>query len=443
MNIPELKLNSPGIRMLNSATDSAAITENTTVRFDAKYSSGFPASTNILIIAGEPSGDMHSAKLVRELKLAQPNLMISAMGGEELAAAGANIIVDAKDLAVVGFVEVIKVVRQLKNAFTRLKKLILEQHPKIVILVDYPGFNFRMAKFAKQHGCHVIYYISPQVWAWHQSRVHKIKRWVDVMAVIFPFEVEFFQRFNICAKFVGHPLAAAPLCPFTPAEAKQELQLHPKHQVIGLVPGSRLSEVRAILPPLLAAAAELYQQNSQLQFVLPKASNIDADWLNQQLAKYPVPITVTTHNRYTTMQACDIAIAASGTVTLELALLEKPMIIAYKGNALSFWLAKRLVKLKHIGLPNIVAKHEIVPELLQSALSPANIVAQVNLLLSDPSYYSTQKQHLAAIHQQLKSPITEICLTALILEILGPLAARTQRSSQEGSPQFTIENTII
>jgi lipid-A-disaccharide synthase len=373
---------------------------------------------DILLIAGEPSGDMHAAKLVRELQSARPGLTISAMGGEELAATGTQIIVDNKELAVVGFIEVIKVWSKIRHAFKILKKTIREQRPKIVILVDYPGFNLRMAQFAKQQGCQVVYYIGPQVWAWHQSRVHKIKRCVDLMAVIFPFEVDFFQQFNIPTHFVGHPLATEPLCPFTPEQAKKRLNLQTQHPVIGLLPGSRNSEVRVILPALLAAATLLYRQNPELQFILPKASNIDAQWLKEQLALYPIPIKVTTGQRYTTMQACDIAVAASGTVTLELALLEKPMIITYKSNPITFWLGKKLVKLKSLGLPNIIAANNIVPELLQSELTAENITHHVNNLLANPSQYATQKNNLAKIHNLLRSDATKVSLSKLLLENL-------------------------
>ena len=377
-----------------------------------------PSLLDILIITGEPSGDMHAAKLIRQLKAAQPQLTVSAMGGEQLAAAGATTIVDHKGMAVMGFIEAIKIWRLIKKALKQLKNTIRQQRPKVVILVDYSGFNLPMAKFAKEHGAHVLYYIAPQVWAWRQNRVHKIKRWVDTLAVIFPFEVEFYRGFNIEAHFVGHPLAAQPLCTLTTAQAKLQLNLTPAQRVIALLPGSRRAEVRAILPTLLAAATQLYAEHPELQFVLPKANAIDDAWVNEQLAMVTVPIKVTTQNRYTTMQACDIAIAASGTVTLELALLEKPMIIVYKGNPLAFWLAKKWVKLDHAGLPNIIAKREIVPELLQSDMSPENIVSHVQQLLTDKTVYATQKNNLAKIHQQLQSDSTTVSLEEQVLKIL-------------------------
>ncbi len=383
-------------------------------------------TTDLLIIAGEPSGDMHAAKVVNKLKLLQPNLVISAMGGEQLAAAGAKLIVDAKNLALVGLIEVIKEWRQIHHAFKVLKKMIRAEKPKVVVLVDYPGFNLRMAKFAKQQGCHVVYYISPQLWAWHQSRVHKIKRWVDVMAVIFPFEVDFFKRFNVTAQFVGHPLATEPLCSLSTVEAKTKLNLKLNQPVVGLIPGSRCSEAHAILPPLLAAAAQLYAKDPTLQFVLPKANNIDTEWLNEQLSQYAVPVKVTTEDRYVSMQACDIAVAASGTVTLELALLKVPMIVAYKTNAFTFWLAKRVVKLKQVGLPNIIAKQGIVPELLQNDLTADKVAAEVSKLLSNSMCYDLQKKRLSEIHQALKSDSTETSLTQLLLSALDSSAQSLQ-----------------
>lgn len=416
MNAQERKPTSLGFRMLNQLTDTASNLPDTTT--SAEQHCQTTKNMDLLIIAGEPSGDMHAAKWVKELKSLQPNLAISAMGGDQLAAAGATLILNAKDLALVGFIEVIKEWRKIHAAFKTVKKIIREQRPKVVVLVDYPGFNLRMAKFAKQHGCHVIYYIAPQVWAWHKNRVHKIKRWVDVMAVIFPFEVDFFKRYHVSAQFVGHPLAAEPLCSLTTEEAKRQLNLNLEHPVIGLIPGSRRTEVQTILPPLLAAATKLHAQNPALQFVLPKASNIDTQWLNDQLAQCSAPITVTAEHRYITLQACDITLAASGTVTLELALLEIPMIIAYKTNPLTFWLGKQLVNLKHLGLPNIIAQQTIVPELLQENLTAENIVTEVNQLLSDPTRYALAKTNLAKIHQALQSDATKKSLTQLLLQTL-------------------------
>ncbi len=376
-------------------------------------------STDLLIIAGEPSGDMHATKLVQELRQSQPTLQITAMGGEQLAAAGANIIVDCKELAVVGAVEILKVWRQIRNAFQKIKSHILEDKPKTVILVDYPGFNIRMAKFAKQHDCRVIYYISPQVWAWNQRRVHKLKKWVDVMAVIFPFEVTFFKQFNIAAKFVGHPLAEKPLCPFSTEEAKQTLNLSLNNPVIALIPGSRNSEVLTLIPALLDAAKQLHSTHPSLQFVLPKANSIDSNWLNEQLATCPVPIKVTTEDRYTTMQAADIAIAASGTVTLELALLEKPMIIIYKTNPITFWLGKKVIKLKFLGLPNIIAEKSIVPELLQSEMTAENIAKHTQELLSNSALYTAQKNALSQIHYHLKDEESKTSLSNLIIKTIN------------------------
>ena len=377
-----------------------------------------PSLLDVLIITGEPSGDIHAAKLIRELKAAQPDLKVGAMGGEQLASSGATIIVDHRGMAVIGFVEAIKIWRLIKKAMRQLKSTIREQHPKVVILVDYSGFNLHMAKFAKEQGSHVLYYIAPQVWAWRQGRVQKIKRWVDTLAVIFPFEVEFYQGFKMKAHFVGHPLAAQPLCSLSTAQAKLKLDLTPAHPVIALLPGSRRAEVRAILPTLLAAAVQLYAKQPELQFVLPKASFIDDAWINEQLAMIAVPIKVTTIDRYTTMQAADIAIAASGTVTLELALLEKPMIIVYKGNPLAFWLAKKLVKIDHAGLPNIIAKREIVPELMQSEMTMENIVSHVQQLFNDKTVYAAQKNNLANIHQQLQSDSRAVSLSEQVLNIL-------------------------
>ncbi len=377
-----------------------------------------PNHCDILIVAGEPSGDMHGARLVRELKIRHPELTISAMGGEQLTDAGATLIVDAKELSVVGFIEVLKVLGKLRKAFKLMQNFIHQNKPKLVILIDYPGFNIRLAKVAKQSGCKVLYYISPQVWAWHQSRVKKLKAWVDLMAVIFPFEVTFFQQFQMPAKFVGHPLALESLSSLTTEEAKQKLGIDSDKIVIGLLPGSRNGEVQAILSTLLSAASKLYQINPHYQFVLPRASTIDKLALDKAIESSNVPILVTETDRYTTMQACDFAIAMSGTVTLELALLEKPMIIVYKGNPLSFWLAKHLVKIAHVGLPNIVAGRLIVPELLQQAANADNIASTTQALLDDIDALAEMKIALQNLREQLKDDAQKTSLIDIVDDFL-------------------------
>lgn len=374
--------------------------------------------TNILIVAGELSGDMHGARLVRSLKAQQPDLHITAMGGENLAAAGAEILVNARDMGVVGAIEVIKVLPTIWRAYLRLKKFIRETHPKLVILIDYPGFNIRLAKLAKLSGCKVLYYISPQLWAWHQSRVNKLKRYVDMMAVIFPFEVAFYKKFQMPAKFVGHPLTIEPLSKLTTEEAKKQLKLNPNEKVIALLPGSRNGEIQAVLQTLLNTAEKLHKANPNYQFVLPKASNIDKSSLTEKLQACSAPILITETDRYTTMQACDLAIASSGTVTLELALLHKPMIIVYKGNPITFWLGKRVAKVDYLGLPNIIANQSIVPELLQDDATDESISKIAENLLNDSTTYQKMQTALIEIKQQLQGNNEKTSLIELVNDLV-------------------------
>jgi lipid-A-disaccharide synthase len=305
-------------------------------------------SNEVLLIAGETSGDAHAAKLVTQLKSANPTLRFTGMGQEQMRAAGVNILVDSKDMAVVGFIEIINSFNKIRKSFKVIKEHIEQHKPALVILIDYPGFNLRIAKVAKKVGAKVLYYISPQLWAWHKSRVNIIRRYVDRMAVILPFEVDFYHQHQINANYVGNPLLTdLPSIP-DQASARNKLGIKPQQKVIALCPGSRKSELKY----LGATLQNLVKEFPECTFVVPAAPNLNINWPG---------VIVVNNDFYTAIAASDLAVVASGTATLQIALTQTPMIIIYKSHWLSYLMAKYLVDVPMIGLCNIVAGKKIVP----------------------------------------------------------------------------------
>lgn len=355
----------------------------------------------VMIVAGEASGDIYGAGLVRTVQASDPAFSFFGIGGPRMREAGCETLVDSADMAVVGLVEVLKHFDVIASAFLKLKKILLEDPPDLLILIDYPGFNLRLAKVAKKAGVKVLYYISPQIWAWRQGRVKKIKRLVDHMAVILPFEAPFYEQAGVPVSFVGHPMADLVEVSLTRDQAATSFGLDPAKRIVGLFPGSRRSEVTRLLPTIIDAARLLHQRFPSVQFVLPLASTLtDAD-LAPRLTGCDLPITVTRERIHDLMRACDAVISVSGTVTLEVALVGTPLVIIYKLSPITFQLAKRLVKVEHIGLCNIVAGKTVARELIQDDASPEQIAAEVGRLLSDVSYTSEIKTQLASVPERL------------------------------------------
>jgi lipid-A-disaccharide synthase len=337
----------------------------------------------VMIVAGEASGDIYGAGLIRTVAAEKPEVAFFGIGGLCMREAGCETLVDSADMAVVGLIEVLKHFKVIAAAFLKLKNILLNNPPDLLILIDYPGFNLRLAKVAKRAGVKVLYYISPQIWAWRQGRVHKIKRLVDRMAVILPFEVPFYEQAGVPVSFVGHPLADLVQVRLNKEQAAVSFGLDPSRPVVGLFPGSRRSEVSRLLPTILEAAHLLHQRFPNLQFVLPLASTLSHDDLAPWLAGCHVPITITRERIHDLIRGCDAVVSVSGTVTLEVALVGTPLVIIYKLSPLTYQLAKRLVKVEHIGLCNIVAGASVAPELIQDDASPQRIAAEIQRLLED------------------------------------------------------------
>jgi len=360
----------------------------------------------ILIITGEVSGDLHAAKLVRDVHKLYPNIEFSGMGGENMRQAGVNTIVDTTDLAVMGLFDVLTHLPKIYSAKKIICNTIANNPPNLLILIDYSGFNLRLAKIAKQNGIKILYYISPQLWASRQRRIKKIRKYVDKVAVIFPFEVDFYKRFNIPVCFVGHPLFDIAHASMSIDEAKQEFVLDPQYKTIGLFPGSRKGEIKRLLPVMLKSAQLLKQQFPNTQFILALACSLTKDDLNPYLKKFDLEIKIVANQNYDVMRVCDAIIAVSGTVTLEIALMEIPMLIIYKISP-PYFPIKLIIKIPYIGLCNIIAGKQIVKELLQQHANPKTISTEITRILTDDNYRNTMITELKKIKEKLTTEKTE------------------------------------
>lgn len=348
---------------------------------------------HVMIIAGEPSGDIHGGSLVKELKKMDPLLKISGIGGPCLKKAGVELFFDIENLTVMGFVEVFFQIKYIRQAFSLFKHHIRTYTPDLLILIDYPGFNLKAAAWAKQKNIPVLYYIGPKVWAWNQSRLLKIKRYVDHAALIFPFEYGIYKKAGIPATYVGNPLLDY-IGDFDSQWKRAKDSASVKdHMVVGLLPGSRKNEIKALLIPMLRTAMMLQDRFDHISFVVSAADSINPDFFNKIMEPYrgnkrfsvvygdPAPI----------FYKADLLIAASGTVTLEAAVHEIPTIIIYKVFPLTFFLGKHLVQLKFVGLANIIAKKEIMPELLQEDVTPEKICRKAITMLKEDNLRSIKK----------------------------------------------------
>ena len=339
-----------------------------------------------MMLAGEASGDAHGAEVVEAMKALNPEIRFSGMGSHELKRAGVDVFFDSASIAVVGIVEVLKHWGEIKQAMELVKNRLETTRPDLLVLIDYPEFNLKMARHAKSLGIRVLFYISPQVWAWRPKRIHKIGQSIDHMAVLFKFETEYYERAHIPVTFVGHPLVDKVK---TSAQADQQralLKIDADRKIIGLFPGSRRSEIARLLPLMLETAASMQQQDQSLAFVMPVAASLDYDAIRNACEASGVDIHLTRENIYDVISVCDAIVSCSGTVTLEIALLGIPLCIVYKMSWLSYQIMSRLITIPHIGLANIVANKHIVKEFLQDDATSQNVSAELFHLLNDAPY---------------------------------------------------------
>ncbi|MGB3948595.1 MAG: lipid-A-disaccharide synthase [Bacteroidia bacterium] len=324
------------------------------------------------IIAGEASGDLHASNLIKELKLLDNKAEFRCWGGDLMQKQGAEIVKHYRDLAFMGFTEVLMNIRTIFKNIDFCKKDIQAYQPDVLILVDYPGFNLRIAEYAKASGLKVFYYVSPQIWAWKQSRVHKIKRVVDKMFVILPFEKEFYKRFDYDVDFVGHPLLDA-VENF--AEYEQQLSINTSKPIIALLPGSRKQEINTVLPLMLA----MCKHYPAYEFVIAGAPSQTAEYYKTFIGNFDIKIVY--NQTYPLLKKAHAALVTSGTATLETALFGVPEVVCYKGGTISYHIAKQLIKVKYISLVNLIMDKEIVKELIQNELNENNLKIELDKLL--------------------------------------------------------------
>ena len=330
------------------------------------------------IIAGEASGDLHGANLMKELKIADPAAQFRAWGGDMMEEAGAELVKHYRDLAFMGFTEVIQNLRTILGNIAFCKKDINAHKPDVLILIDYPGFNLRIAEYAHEQGIRVFYYISPQIWAWKQSRVHKIKKFVERMFVILPFEKDFYSRFGMDVDFVGHPLLDSleqKKVSFSDLEDfRKKFNLSDK-KIIALLPGSRKQEISVMLPLMLSARSSF----PDYQFVIAGAPSLPVEFYNSLTASSNTPVI--SGVTYELVSHASAALVTSGTATLETALLGTPEVVCYKGGRISYTIARSLIKVKFISLVNLIMDRLVVTELIQDKLNPKNIEAELKAIL--------------------------------------------------------------
>ncbi|MBW2568694.1 MAG: lipid-A-disaccharide synthase [Deltaproteobacteria bacterium] len=355
----------------------------------------------VMIIAGEASGDIHGSNLVRAMHEKNKALFFCGIGGQALKHAGVRVLVDAEELAVVGVSEVFLKLPAIFKGLATAKQILKGLRPDLLILIDYPDFNLRIAATAKKLGIPVLYYISPQVWAWRSGRVNKIEKLINRMAVILPFEEEFYRKHNVPVTFVGHPLLDHNSAAHIIANRKND-----GAHVVGLLPGSRDGEVSRHLPVMLDAASIITKQIKKIKFIISVAPSVKRKQIEDVIKKYngTVDFEFVTKSVAEVCSQCSLVIAASGTVTLEVAITGTPMIIIYKMSSLSYRLGKIMISVKNIGLVNLIAGREIVPELLQSKASPENIADTAVAMLNDPSGLERMSNELHGIRDLLGGP---------------------------------------
>ena len=369
----------------------------------------------IMMVAGEPSGDLHAARVAEKLKALSPDLDLFGMGGDLMQKAGVDLIYHIRDSAVVGIGEVITAIPAFLKKRKHLKHLIRVRRSNAVVLVDFGDFNMPLARFAHRLGIPVIYYIPPKAWAWRGGRAKKIARTTTAVASIFPFEAEFYRNAGANVKFVGHPLLDFARTDLSCAEARRALGLREDASVLGLMPGSRRREIDRLLPVMLEVAAGIRQTLPDCQFILPLAPSIEP----ASLPKMPF-VKIATGAVYEAMRASDLMLITSGTATLEAACLGTPMIVVYKMSRLSWHILRTIVKLDLSGLPNVIAGREVVPELLQDAVESARITPIALELLQDARKRETQLEVLRNVCQQLGTHGAVERTARLILSHLNP-----------------------
>jgi len=370
------------------------------------------------MIAGEASGDLHGSHLVKEMLSLDPTLQFYGVGGKKMKNEGVELIADSKEMAVVGITEVLLKLKRIYQIYRKLKNSLTSNSPSLVILIDYPDFNLRFAREAKKKNIPIVYYISPQVWAWRKGRIKKIGRLIKKMIVIFPFEKKIYEEAQIDVDFVGHPLLDAIRSQFSREEAFQQFSLSSGVTTIGLLPGSRMNEVKRHLPPMIKAIPLISKQINPVQFIIPVAPGLDLGEVQNLVGSKRENIRVVENNIYDVMRISDVVIVASGTATIEAAIMGAPMIVVYRVSPLTYLLGKMLIKVKNIGMVNIIAGKTVVPELIQKDVTPEKITSAVVQILENPSKQEEIKKELNSLKEKIGKSGASFRAAQIIISLL-------------------------
>ncbi len=364
------------------------------------------SSPSLMVVAGERSGDLHASRIIASLKELSPSLEVFGIGGERMRCSGAEILTDITGLAVVGLAEVVRNYFTFRRLFRRLVEVARHRRPDAALLVDYPGFNLRLAPVLKSMGVKVAYFVSPQVWAWGRNRVRKMRQCVDRMIVVFEFEVPIYRDAGIDVVYVGHPLADVLVPTVSREQFRRKAGIPQESKVVALLPGSRLHEVSRHVPVMGKAAERIAERVAGARFVLPAASEELAGECRRLIEKHgvSVPVTIRRDGSYDAVAASDAAIVSSGTATLETGCLGVPLVVIYKVSPLTYLIARRLVTISNIGLINIVAGKTIAPEFVQREARPERIAGEIVKLLTDERLHETIRRQLVEVRAKLGSP---------------------------------------
>ena len=381
-----------------------------------------------MLVAGEASGDKHGAHLVEALRALKPqaDFELFGAGGDEMRAAGVETLVDAREVAIMGVLEVAAAMRKFLRAFRTLRDAARALQPDAVILIDWPEFNLRLARRLKRDGQRVIYYISPQVWAWRSYRVRQIRRDVERMLVILPFEKDYYAGRGVQVEYVGHPLLDSVRVTATRAEFCAKYGFDSSGPLVALLPGSRRKELAYILPPMIAAARQLSSSRPDIQFILPLAPTITRAEAERATAAGggAANVRVIENDTYNAVAAATLAVVASGTATLETAIIGTPLIVVYKASQLNWRLFRPLINVPFVGMPNLIAGRKVAPELLQDQLSADNLAAQITSFLNDNNSLAQARADLAAVRARLGEASASQRTAQAILDLLGKESAR-------------------
>jgi lipid-A-disaccharide synthase len=358
--------------------------------------------SRVMVIAGEPSGDLHGAGLIRELKRRNPDLEVYGVGGNGMRGAGMELIYHIRDLSFMGFAEVLRHLPTIRKVRRTLLDVVARRRPDALVLIDYPGFNLRFARTAKAHGIKIFYYVSPQVWAWGKKRVVQMKGLIDKMFVVFPFEVDIYRQEGIEVEFVGHPLLEVIGGLERTNGFRDRFGISRGKRLLGLLPGSRLQEVERILP-MMAKAASVLQKDFQCEVAIGVAPNLQEVFYRRLLGSSPF-FHLVSGATYDLMMDSELAFVTSGTATLETACFGTPMIVVYRTSFPTYWIGRMVITLKNIALVNIVAGRQIVPELIQRRMTPENLVQEARRILQNETVAQQMRTELLAVKEKLGTP---------------------------------------